>query len=246
MSRANGHQIGPPYYVWDLEGGPIGWKSPEYNAFHPVDPYLFELGWRAWLWLVEELNGSSALTAIESTGRLDAIQAVWRRTLRWSRITWLVGAIAAAFFFVAALLGGEISTPIVKDGIRPSRRLGTYRCDLAVKASSGWVRDIQVDFTSRLIERWRGPGAIALGVVWAGDRGLNWAPRARESGAWAFELRAGDIERIRASSVGVRSSGLVVTTSESGEAWLLLRRSDAATFLNSLEWARLGGPDDSS
>jgi len=246
MSRANGHQIGPPYYVWDLEGGPIGWKSPEYNAFHPVDPYLFELGWRAWLWLVEELNGSSALTAIESTGRLDAIQAVWRRTLRWSRITWLVGAIAAAFFFVAALLGGEISTPIVKDGIRPSRRLGTYRCDLAVKASSGWVRDIQVDFTSRLIERWRGPGAIALGVVWAGDRGLNWAPRARESGARAFELRSGDIKRIQASSVGVRSSGLVVTTSESGEAWLLLRRSDAATFLNSLEWARLSGPDDSS
>jgi hypothetical protein len=38
----------------------MGWKSPEYNAFHPVDPYLFELGWRAWLWLVKELNGSSA------------------------------------------------------------------------------------------------------------------------------------------------------------------------------------------
>lgn len=33
--------------VWDLEGGPMGWKSPEYNVFHPVDPYLFELGWRA-------------------------------------------------------------------------------------------------------------------------------------------------------------------------------------------------------
>jgi hypothetical protein len=47
MFRANGHQIAARYYVWDLEGGPMGWKSPEYNAFHPVDPYLFELGWRA-------------------------------------------------------------------------------------------------------------------------------------------------------------------------------------------------------
>jgi hypothetical protein len=54
------------------------------------------------------------------------------------------------------------------------------------------------------------------------------------SGAQAFELRSGDIERIQASSVGVRSSGLVVTTSEHGEAWLLLHRSDASTFLTSL------------
>jgi hypothetical protein len=169
--RANGHRIAH-YYVWDLEGGPMGWKSPEYNAFHPVDPYLFELGWRAWLWLVEELNGSSALTAIESAARLEAIQAIWRRTLRWSRITRLVGAIAAAFFFVAALLGGEISGPTVNDAeddVRRRRRLGTDRCGLAVKASSGWIRDIQVDFTTRLVERWRGPGAIAQGVVWVGD-----------------------------------------------------------------------------
>jgi hypothetical protein len=177
----------------------------------------------------------------------EATQAIWRRILRWSRITWLVGAIAAAFFFVVALLEGEISTPIVKDDIRPSRRLGTHRCDLAVKASSGWIRDIQVDFTTRLVERWRGPGAIAAGVVWAGDRGLNWAPRARLSGARAFELRSGDFKRIQVSSVGVRSSGLVVTTSEHAEAWLLLRRSDAATFLTSLsEGDRLGGSDDST
>jgi hypothetical protein len=180
----------------------------------------------------------------------EATQAIWRRILRWSRLTWLVGAIAAAFFFVAALLGGEISIPTVNDAgddVRPRRRLGTSRCGLAVKASSGWIRDIQVDFTSRLVPRWRGPGAIAPGVVWAGDRGLNWAPRARLSGARAFELRSGDIERIQASSVGVRSSGLVVTTSEHGEAWLLLRRSDAATFLTSLSGHdRLGGHDDST
>ena len=177
----------------------------------------------------------------------EATQAIWRRILRWYRITRLVGAIAAAFFFVAALLGGEISSPTVNDAgddVRRRRRLGTCRCGLAVKASSGWIRDIQVDFTGRLVERWRGPGAIAPGVVWAGDRGLNWAPRARLSGARAFELRSGDIERIQASSVGVRSSGLVVTTSEHGEAWLLLRRSDAATFLTSLSGRdRLGGPD---
>jgi hypothetical protein len=177
----------------------------------------------------------------------EATQAIWRRILRWSRITWLVGAIAAAFLFVAALLGGEISGPIVKDDIRPSRRLRTCRCDLAVKASSGWIRDIQVDFTTRLVERWRGPGAIAPGVVWVGDRGLNWAPRARLSGARAFELRSGDIKRIQTSSVGVRSSGLVVTTIEHGEAWLLLGRSDAVTFLASLSGRdRLGGRDDST
>jgi hypothetical protein len=46
------------------------WKSPDYNASHPVDPYLFELGWRAWLWLVEELSDSSALTAPEFAGLL--------------------------------------------------------------------------------------------------------------------------------------------------------------------------------
>jgi hypothetical protein len=65
---ANRHQIAARYYVWDLEGGPMWWKSPEYDAFHPVDPYLFELGWRAGLWLVEGLNDSSALTAIEFAG----------------------------------------------------------------------------------------------------------------------------------------------------------------------------------
>ena len=177
----------------------------------------------------------------------EATQAIWRRILRWSRLTWLVGAIAAAFFFVAALLGGEISTPTVKDDIRPSRRLGTCRCDLAVKPSSGWIRDIQVDFTTRLVERWRGPGAIAPGVVWVGDRGLNWAPRARLSGARAFELGSGDIERIQASSVGVRLSGLVITTSEYGEAWLLLPQGDATTFLTNLSGhTRLGGNDDST
>jgi hypothetical protein len=179
----------------------------------------------------------------------EATQAIWRRILRWSRLTWLVGAIAAAFFFVAALLGGEISIPTVNDGedVRPRRRLGTCRCGLAVKVSSGWIRDIQVDFTSQLVERWRGPGAIAPGVVWAGDRGLNWAPRTRLSGARAFELRSGDIERIQASSVGIRSTGLVVTTSEHGEAWLLLHRSDVATLLSRLRGHdQLGGRADSA
>jgi hypothetical protein len=63
----------------------------------------------------------------------------------------------------------------------------------------------------------------------------------------AFELRGGDIERIQVGSVGVRSTGLVVTTSEHGEAWLLLHRSDVATLLTSLSGHdRVGGHDDSA
>ena len=71
MFRApDGRELAAHTEVWDLEGGAMLWKSPEYNASHPVDPYLFELGWRAWLWLVEELNDSSALTAPEFAGLL--------------------------------------------------------------------------------------------------------------------------------------------------------------------------------
>lgn len=109
------------------------------------------------------------------------------------------------------------------------------RCGLAVKESSGWVRGIQVDFTDGLASRWQGPGVIIRGIVWIGDQGLIWMPRRRVSGARGFELRRDDIERIQVSSVGVRSSGLVVTTSEHGEAWLLLHRSDAATLLTGLD-----------
>ena len=61
----DGQQLATHTVIWDIVGGGMTWKSPEYNALHPVDPYLFELGWRAWLWLVEELTGSSALTAPE-------------------------------------------------------------------------------------------------------------------------------------------------------------------------------------
>jgi hypothetical protein len=67
----------------------------------------------------------------------------------------------------------------------------------------------------------RGSGS-ALG---AGRKTVGWTGiRA----AWV------DIERIQVSSVGLRSTGLVVTTSDHGEAWLLLRQSDAAAFLTSL------------
>ena len=37
------------------------WMPPECNSLHPVDPYLFELGWQAWLWVVEEMSGTIAL-----------------------------------------------------------------------------------------------------------------------------------------------------------------------------------------
>ncbi|HEY3214149.1 MAG TPA: hypothetical protein VGL16_13190 [Actinomycetota bacterium] len=67
-----------------------------------------------------------------------------------------------------------------------------------------------------------------------GDQGLHWVPGGRLCGGQAFELRGGDIERIQVSSVGVRSTGLIVTTSEQGEAWLLLHRSDVTTLLMTL------------
>jgi hypothetical protein len=34
--------------------GAWSWHSPRGDAFHPVDPYLLELGWRAWCCMVEE------------------------------------------------------------------------------------------------------------------------------------------------------------------------------------------------
>jgi len=164
-----------------------------------------------------------------------ASKAVWRRVGLWCRLTWVIRVVwGIVFAAVAVLLGDEIPTPNANDpgdAVRPSQRLGTCRCGLAVGASSGWIRDIQVDMTNRLVSRWQGPGAIIPGVAWIGDQGLNWVPGGRQWGGRAFELRAGDIERIQVSSVGVRSTGLVVTTREHGEAWLLLRRSDVATLL---------------
>ena len=32
----------------------MSWTSPDHNDLYPVDPLLFELGWRAWQYLVEE------------------------------------------------------------------------------------------------------------------------------------------------------------------------------------------------
>jgi hypothetical protein len=52
-----------------------------------------------------------------------------------------------------------------------------------------------------------------------------------DCGRARIQVCARDIERIRVSSVGARSTGLVVTTSEHGEAWLLLHTSDVATLL---------------
>lgn len=40
---------------FDIDGDcAMSWYCPTGDAFHPVDPYLFELGWRAWYCLVEE------------------------------------------------------------------------------------------------------------------------------------------------------------------------------------------------
>lgn len=131
------------------------------------------------------------------------------------------------------------------DDVRPSQRLGTCRCGLVVSASSGWVRDIQVDITNRFASRWQGPGTIIPGIAWIGDQGLNWVPGGRLWGGRAFELRGGDIERIQVSSVGVRSAGLVVTTSKHGEAWLLFRRSEVGPLLMRLRGHdQLGGRAD--
>jgi hypothetical protein len=160
------------------------------------------------------------------------------------RVVWGIVAVVAVL-----LLGEEVPTPNANDPgdtVRPSQRLGTCRCGLAVGASSGWIRDIDVDFTNRLASRWQGQGAIILGVAWIGDQGLHWVPGGRPWGR-AFELRWGDIERIQVSSVGVRSTGLVVTTTEHGEAWLLLHRSDVATLLTRLRGQdQLGGRADSA
>lgn len=180
-----------------------------------------------------------------------ASKAVWRRVGRWSRLAWVIrvvwGIISLA---LAVLLEGDISTLNANDpgnAVRPSQRLGTFRCGLAVGVSSGWIRDIQVDITNRLVSQWQGPGTIIPGIAWIGDQGLHWVPGGRLWGGRAFELRRGDIERIQVSSLGVRSTGLVVMTREQGEAWLLLCRSDVATLLTRLRGHdQLGGRADSA
>jgi hypothetical protein len=180
-----------------------------------------------------------------------ASRAVWRRVGRWSRLTWVIRIVSAIITVaVAVLLEGDIPRWNANDPgdvVRPSRRLRTCRCGLAVGVSSGWIRDIQVDITNRLASRWQGPGAIIPGVAWIVDRRLHWVPGGRLWGGRAFELGAGDIERIQVCSFGVRSTGLVVTTSEHGEAWLLLHRSDAATLLMRLNGHdQLGGRADTA
>ena len=151
---------------------------------------------------------------------------------------------------LAVLLEGEISTPNANDpgdDVRPNQRLRTCHCGLAIGVSSGWIRDIQVDITNRLVSRWQGSGAIIPGIAWIGDQGLHWVPGGRLWGGRAFELRRGDIKRIQVSSVGVGSAGLVVTTSEHGEAWLLFHRSDVAALLMRLRaHNQLGGRAESA
>ena len=198
--------------------------------------------------MISDLGIEVALVIIEPADRTN--KAVWRRVGRWSRLTWVIRVVSAIIFVaVAVLLEGEIppwNANDPGDDIRPSQRLGTCRCGLAVGVSSGRIRDIQVDITNRLVSRWQGPGAIIPGIAWIGDRGLHWVPGGRLWGGRAFELRAGDIERIQVISVGVRSTGLVVTTSEHGEAWLLLHRSDVAALLMRLRGHdQLGGRADS-
>jgi hypothetical protein len=85
-----------------------------------------------------------------------ASKAVWRQVGRWSRLTWMIRIVWGIVVVVAVLLGGEawpLNANDPGDAVRPSQRLGTCRCGLAVGASSGWIRDMQVDFTNRLASR---------------------------------------------------------------------------------------------
>ena len=137
--------------------------------------------------------GTRALVIIEPA--TAANKAVWRRVGLWSRLTWVIRVVWGIVVVVAVLLlGEEVGTPNANgpgDAVRPSQRLGTCRCGLAVGASSGWIRDIQVDFTNRLASRWQGPGAIIPGVAWIGDQRLHWVPGGRPWGGRAFEAASG-------------------------------------------------------
>jgi hypothetical protein len=55
---------GRPILCDCAEGGWMSWLSPDYNHVHPVDPLLFELGWRAWHYLVEEQVTGPDLSAL--------------------------------------------------------------------------------------------------------------------------------------------------------------------------------------
>jgi hypothetical protein len=49
-AAANGGLPAGNVEIVDLaaDGGVESWSSPAGDEFHPVDPYLFELGWPAW------------------------------------------------------------------------------------------------------------------------------------------------------------------------------------------------------
>ena len=61
---------GRPVLIDHMDGGMMSWKSPDYNHMHPVDPLLFELGWRARDYLVDEgVMGRPDLTGLRPSYR---------------------------------------------------------------------------------------------------------------------------------------------------------------------------------
>ncbi len=52
--RPTGLRAGDVEIVDLVADGATSWHTPTGDAFHPVDPYLVELGWRAWDCMVEE------------------------------------------------------------------------------------------------------------------------------------------------------------------------------------------------
>ncbi len=68
--RPTGLRAGDAEIVDLVADGATSWHSPTGDAFHPVDPYLVELGWRAWDCMVEE-------NVLGSWGFAEALVHFW-------------------------------------------------------------------------------------------------------------------------------------------------------------------------
>lgn len=158
-----------------------------------------------------------------STSASPETQAKWRR-VRWAgRRNFVMGWVAFAVLFVAALF---IPTPtsltdLVAERGYPSRR---WRAALLVGALTGRHREHQLPFRLTWECRVQGRGASVHGHCVLDDRALYWFPGAAHGEARELVVDLEDVRRAEVIRRWFGRSVLVLTTSDGGELWLAIER----------------------